>query len=98
MTKLYYIAPSDTSFDEMKKACTEVWNEKDNTYGYVDEKIGQIKDIKNVQDNFMYMFSMFDAGNMRKVADKLSVETKKEVRERMVDGGNDDYYITSLGL
>lgn len=92
-TKLYYTAPPDNQFNELKEKAIEVWQDYDNEYGYVDEKVGRIKDIKNISDNFMYMVAMFDTENQRKLADKLSPETRQAVRERMIDGGNPPEYI-----
>ena len=88
MTKLYYTPPIDEQFNELKERAIEVWKTYDNKYGYVDEKVNRIKDIKNVQDNFMYIIAMFDIQNQEKLAEKLSPETRKAVRERMIDGGN----------
>lgn len=96
--KLYYTAPTDELFGEMKKACMEQWATHDNRYGYVDEKTSRIKDINNIQDNFMYMLAMFDHIGQRAVVSKLSQEAKNAVRERMISGGNDDYAIFSMGL
>lgn len=98
MTKLYYTAPSDTAFEEMKRECIAQWNTHDNTYGYVDGKVVRIKDIRNVQDNFMYMLAMFDMHGVREVIGRLSEETKKEVKDRMIDGGNDENYLEAVGL
>jgi len=98
MTKLYYTAPSDTAFDEMKSACIEIWKEKGNIGGYSDEKIARIKDIKNIEDNFMFMFAMFDVNNQGLVTDLLSEETRTALRERMIDGGNDESILAYIGL
>ena len=96
MSKLYYIPPTDEQFNELKEKAIELWKEVDtdnDKYGYASEKIGRIKDIKNVEDNFMYMVAMFDMYNQRKLIQKLSKETKEAVRERMIDGGNPPNYI-----
>ena len=93
MTKLYYTPPTDKQFNELKEKAIEVWKEYDNQYGYVDEKVNAIKDIGNIQDNFMYMVAMFDSDNQRKLAEKLSQETRKSVRERMIDGENEEQNI-----
>ena len=95
-SKLYYIPPTDEQFNELKEKAIELWKEVDtdnDKYGYASEKIGRIKDIKNVEDNFMYMVAMFDMYNQRKLIQKLSKETKEAVRERMIDGGNPPNYI-----
>lgn len=96
MAKLYYLPPPQEAFEEMKKACIEVWALYDDEYGYATDKINSIKDIKNVRDNFMYMLAMFDINNQRKVADKLTPATKREVRLRMIDGGNEAWYIAQV--
>ena len=93
MSKLYYTAPAEEQFNEVKEKAIEIWNTYDDTYGYATGKISRIKDTKNFQDNFMYMIAMFDSSNQRKLAEKLSVETRKAVRDRMIDGGNPEYSI-----
>ena len=92
-TKLYYTAPSNEMFNELRARAMDIWKTYDNAYGYVDEKSEKLKDLANVQDNFMYMVAMFDMDNQRKLADSLSPETRQAVRERMVDGGNPPEYI-----
>jgi len=96
MTKLYYTPPSDKCFEELKEKAIELWKEVDSDndkYGYATGKINSIKDIKNIQDNFMYMVAMFDTNNQGLLAEKLSDEARKEVRDRMIDGGNPEYLI-----
>jgi len=88
MSDLYYTPPAEEQFDELKQKAIEIWNGYDNTYGYATEKIDRIKDIKNIQDNFMFIIAMFDRINQWKLADKLSEETRESVRDRMLDGGN----------
>ena len=97
--KLYYTPPSDEAFEDMRKACIDLWNTYDNSAGYVDEKTERIKVIHNVGDNFMYMFAMLDMNNQRKVAAKIAPETLEAVRERMVSDGNPEYLIKeTLGI
>lgn len=98
MKGLYYTAPSDELFNEMKMECTEQWRTHDNTYGYVDEKLARIKDIKNVEDNFMYMLAMFDHLGIRSILGRCSPEMCEQVRLRMVDGGNDEATMNLYGL
>lgn len=95
--KLYYTAPTDEAFNEMKAASIQVWQGYENE-NYRNEKIGAIEKIQNVGDNFMYMFAMFDQDNQRKVVSQLSSATKDELRNRMIDGGNDSWEISMLGL
>lgn len=89
MTKLYYTAPTDEAFEELKRESIKLWNTYDNTYGYVDEKVGRIEGMENIRDNFMFMFAMFDHINMAKIVRELSTETKHELRIRIIDGGSD---------
>ena len=93
MTKLYYQAPTDEVFEEVKEKAIEIWKTYDNTYGYVDEKVDRIKDIKNIRDNMMFIVAMFDINNQGRLAEKLSEEARKEIRDRMIDGGNPSYLI-----
>lgn len=96
MAQLYYTSPTDEQFEEMKQACIEVWTERfpaETSPFYAEEKVARIKDIGNVQDNFMYMVAMFDQGNQALLASKLSPETREQVRLRMVDGGQPEFLI-----
>lgn len=87
MTK-YYDAPEDKIFDELKQKATEIWSSYDDQFGYATNKINNIKDVKNIRDNFMYMVAMFDLQNQAKLSTLLSEDAKKEIRDRMLDGGN----------
>lgn len=89
--ELYYTPPEDELFDELKERAIENWKEVDSyddKFGYATEKIRRIKDIKNVGDNFMYIVAMFDLGNQKLLAEKLSSKTRRAVRIRMLDGGS----------
>ena len=72
----YYTAPKQKIFEEIKKKAIEIWETYDNQFGYVDEKVGRIKDIKNIRDNTAYMVAMFDSDNQRKLLNKVAGETK----------------------
>lgn len=93
MTRLYYTPPTEEIFDELKLVAIELWRTYDDEFGYATEKINSIKDTTNVQDNFMYMVAMFDIVNQRKLSFVLSEKTRKAIRERMIDGGNEEQYI-----
>lgn len=86
--KLYYIAPSDENFVELKREAIKMWADMGDEWSYPEEKIGSILKIKNVSDNFMYMVAMFDHGNQCKLAERLSEDTREAIRERMISGGN----------
>lgn len=63
----YYIPPSQEIFDEIKSKAILLWKTYDNTYGYVDEKVGRIEHIKNIKDNCCYIVAMFDVNNQNKL-------------------------------
>ena len=93
---LYYTPPTGEQFNELKEKAIELWKQIDtdnDKYGYATEKINRIKDIVNIQDNFMYMVAMFDINNQEKLAEKLSPDTRKAVRDRMIEGGSPEQYI-----
>lgn len=80
---LYYTAPAQDVFDEIKEKATEIWSGYDDTYGYATEKIDRIKDIQNVSDNWMYMVAMFDINNQAKLFNLLRPETATLIKEAM---------------
>lgn len=90
----YYVAPSDESFEDMKRCAIAIWNTYDDEFGYATEKINAIKDLKNISDNFMYMFAMFDIENQRLCWDRLKESTRKELVERL----EPDYLETYLNI
>jgi len=92
MSNLYYIAPDQDIFEEVKSKCMEIWDTYDDEYGYASQKKNEI-DVENVSDNFMYMIAMFDSQNQRKLSSMLSEESKKQIRDRMLDGGTPIEYI-----
>lgn len=88
--KLYYTAPSDEIFDEVKRAAIELWTNEypaDKHPYYAEEKVGQIQNWKNVQDNVMALVQMFDSSNQLKLGRKLSEQAKEAIRDRFIDGG-----------
>jgi hypothetical protein len=99
MIDLYYTPPTDKQFIELKEKAIKIWQTYDNQFGYVDEKVNSIKDIKNIEDNFMFIVAMFDPDNQAKLSSMLSQETRKAVSDRMIAGGaminpfsNTDWY------
>ena len=85
MSELYYTAPSDDIFEEVKKEAMKIWAEYEDPYK--SEKINTIKDLKNVSDNVMYIIAMFDWVNQHKLARRLSPETKEAIFDRLATGG-----------
>ena len=84
---LYYVAPSDEVFNEVKSAAIKIWQTYDDTYGYASEKINRIKDWENIRDNVMSIVAMFDIHNQGKLINSISPEAKQALRERMEAGG-----------
>lgn len=90
MKDLYYTPPSDDIFEEVKTKAIELWTERypeETSPFYAQEKINRIKNIKNVEDNIMFIFAMFDYSNQRLLAGKLTDEAGTAIRARMVAGG-----------
>ena len=87
MSNLYYTAPKQEIFDEVKEKAIKLWNTYDNTYGYVDEKVGGIKDLENISDNVMYIVAMFDLINQRKLFSSLTELARYAINDRIIDGG-----------
>ena len=75
----YYKAPKQEVFVDIKAQAIALWNTYDNQFGYVDEKVGQIKDIKNIEDNTGYIVAMFDNINQKKLYDMVGVEGKEYI-------------------
>lgn len=91
--KLYYTPPPQECFNEVKYQAMNLWSTMGDEPSYAEEKIGRIKDIENISDNFMYMVAMFDMGNQGILASKLSEQTRDEIRNRMIAGGSPLEYI-----
>jgi len=75
----YYKAPKQEVFDEIKRCAIAIWMTYDNQFGYVDEKVDRIKDLKNIEDNAGYMCAMFDHINQKKLYDMVGPESKKYI-------------------
>lgn len=89
---LYYEAPSDEIFEEVKSACIKIWETYDNTYGYVDEKLERVSGLNNIHDNFMYMVSMFDHWNQKRLSEILSPTAKLAIINRIKSGHDKQEY------
>ena len=77
----YYTAPSDEIFESIKQASIEIWKTYDNEFGYVDEKVNRIKDIKNFKDNTCYMVAMFDSSNQNKLLHSVNEEASAWIED-----------------
>lgn len=89
---LYYTAPEQDIFDEVKNASIKVWGNYDDTYGYSSSKINQIKNMKNIKDNFMTMIAMFDTPNQVMLRLSLSKKSNQAIAERIKDGGTPNMF------
>lgn len=79
----YYEPPTQEIFEEIKREAIKIWETYDNTDGYVDEKVGRIKDLPNVSDNAMYIVAMFDWINRDKLLTALSEPAKEFIISRI---------------
>ena len=75
----YYKTPPQEIFDDIKENAIKIWETYDNTYGYVDEKVGRIKGLTNYKDNAWYMVAMFDCVNQSKLIYMVQPETAKMI-------------------
>jgi hypothetical protein len=92
MDNLYYQSPTDKIFEEVKGKAIYIWRTYDNTYGYVDEKVNMIKNLKNEDGSLMLIVSMFDYNNQKKLAFLISTEARMTIAERIKAGGMPDEY------
>ncbi len=88
MCELYYTPPSDKCFNEVKKIAIKLWREIATDEGYLKEKLEDVMDLKNVQDNFMYMIFRFHPLYQMKLSEMISAKTRKAVSDRLIAGGS----------
>lgn len=94
MSKLYYTAPSDEIFNEVKSKAISLWNTRypeETSPHYAKEKTSRIENLKNIEDNMMYIVAMFDSDNQRELSRMISMEASMAIGDRMVDGGGEFY-------
>lgn len=84
------IAPSEEIFQEIKVKSCYIWQQYDNTYWYVTEKVEYIDSLKNIGSNAMTIVSMFDTKNQAKLLRILSDEAVKFLFPRMTKW---DYFL-----
>ena len=93
---LYYEAPTDEIFNDIKLNAIRIWKTYDDTYGYSSKKVDRIKDIQNIENNVMYIVAMFDIQNQKKLLTMVRAETGWAIVERIKSGGGSvDYLINS---
>ena len=76
--ELYYTPPSEKVFNEIRNEAIKIWE----IYGAT-SKINLIKELDNVDDNYMYIYAMFDHVNQEKLYDVLKPSTRKLIREAL---------------
>jgi hypothetical protein len=80
---LYYTAPTQEIFNDIKENAIKIWKTYDDQFGYASEKINSIKDIENVKDNYMYMVAMFDSSNQVSLLSMVKPATATLIKEAM---------------
>jgi hypothetical protein len=75
-----YLPPRQKVFDEIKKACIDMWNTFDNTYGYVDEKMERVEQIHNDGADVMFLLNMFHHNLRAFIISGLSPEAKDYIK------------------
>lgn len=71
---------TDQTFNELKAEAIKIWQTYDNTYGYVDEKVGYLESFGNVKDNYGTIIGMFDNPNQHKLYNAVGDEAKEAIR------------------
>ena len=94
--ELYYTPPPNWQFVELKDKAIEIWKAYEHP-SYVEKKLTRIKDLENIQDNFMMMVAMFDLHNQRKLTLVLTNETRQAIQDRLLDGGSDLFTVLLWG-
>lgn len=61
-----HITPTKEIFNEMIDIASIIWNQYDNKFGYVTEKLNIVNNIENYEDNIMTAYRMFDHINQLK--------------------------------
>lgn len=91
MENFYYTAPSDEIFGEVKEQALIIWSTYEDPYK--SDKISRVENLQNMSDNLMYIVAMFDLTNQTRLAAHLSEEARTAIRERMIAGGAETFYI-----
>jgi len=79
MKKLYYIAPKDNTFDEVRNAAIRIWM----SYPDHEQHIEHLKEMQNIADNMMYILAEFDEYNQKVLFDNVSKNTQLAISDRV---------------
>lgn len=85
MSELFYTAPSDKIFNDVKASAIKIWKTYDDTYGYATEKIKRIENIQNIRDNACYIIAMFDTWNKVSLGKTLEHDESREWFSKIMD-------------
>lgn len=80
--KLYYTAPSDEIFEEVKRKSIAIWMLLDGDEYEINNSIEYIQKIKNIKDNMMFIVAMFDNTNIQELFKHLSLKSKNALVDR----------------
>lgn len=83
--RLYYTAPPQGMFDEIKREAIKIWQTYDDTHGYASEKINSIQPIANFKDNYMYIVAMFDDTNRTRLLNAVNPHTAHRIIDAMME-------------
>lgn len=83
---MYYIAPTDEIFDDLKKIALKAWN-KIFEYHYTSdeykkEKLDRFNSMENTSDNFMCILAMFHVNTQNEICGSINYKTKIALLER----------------
>jgi len=86
MTKLYYIAPKDWIFNEVREEAIKIW------LHYPDHKehIEHLKEMKNIKDNMMYILAEFDEDNQDILFRNVSRKTQIAISDRVKSANSEE--------
>ena len=79
MKKLYYIAPVDSIFGEVRSEAIKIWNQYDNHEAHIEH----LKEMQNIKDNMMYILAEFDEENQEILFNRMSDETQIAISDRV---------------
>lgn len=93
MTSLYYTAPKDSIFEEVRSAYILIRlqgmidDDGYNLFQSQKDKIEWAKKLENIEDNIMSFVGKLDIINQIRLSRLISKETRKAIYDRLIDGG-----------
>ena len=74
----------DAVFEDLQSAAIDIWEEYDNTYGYVDEKVEMVENVMNRNSDFIRIINMFDHSNKLKLLARVGLPETRALVEKVV--------------